>query len=117
MIAGARSAVAGVGQASQWLAAGVLVLLLAACAARAPAPVEDRWTRSGALPPGMAGKPGIAPNPAADSSEPDPVPPTYTVKRGDTLHVIALEFQELSPFAGLLESVWLLQRSKAQDPP
>ena len=39
----------------------------------------------------MAGKPGIAPNPAADSSEPDPVPPTYTVKRGDTLHVIALE--------------------------
>lgn len=38
-----------------------------------------------------AGKPLAAPKPAIDSGEPDWRPQTYTVKRGDTLYVIALD--------------------------
>ena len=64
--------------------------LVGACATRRPAPVEDRTAR----PP----TPSVAPAPAPPSSvgaptgaEPDWRPPTYTVKRGDTLHAIALD--------------------------
>ncbi len=38
-----------------------------------------------------AGKPATAPLPATDGGEPDWRPQAYTVKRGDTLHVIALD--------------------------
>jgi len=65
------------------IAAGVLVLLLAGCASRTPAPVEERLAR----PP----KPGTAAPVAKPVPEPDWRPQTYTVKRGDTLHAIALD--------------------------
>ncbi|HEX6137606.1 MAG TPA: peptidoglycan DD-metalloendopeptidase family protein [Casimicrobiaceae bacterium] len=60
----------------------VIALLAAGCATRRPAPVEDRaLTRS--QPPAIAAS-------SAPAAEPPPVA-TYTVKRGDTLHQIALD--------------------------
>ena len=58
-------------------------LLITGCATRAPAPVVER-TPLAALPAPIA----ALPPPAAPVQ---PVVPTYTVKRGDTLHVIALD--------------------------
>jgi lipoprotein NlpD len=72
---------------SRPLAAAVVALLLAACASRSPAPVEDRSARA-AKPPPPAAAPAVAPPPA--QVEPVRVP-TYTVKRGDTLYQIALD--------------------------
>jgi lipoprotein NlpD len=69
--------------------AGLLLLCLAACASRQPAPVEERSSRP--APPPAASAPvqtGAAPRPA---TEPDWRPKTYTVKRGDTLYAIALD--------------------------
>jgi lipoprotein NlpD len=66
--------------------AAVLVALLAACASRSPAPIEDRASRPAPVPPAAVATP--APKPVA---EPDWRPRTYTVKRGDTLHAIALD--------------------------
>jgi len=57
--------------------------VLAGCATRRPAPVEDR---AGARPPATASAPTADVRPA----EAPPVP-TYTVKRGDTLYQIALD--------------------------
>ena len=62
--------------------------LLAGCATRRPAPVEDRTMASTQAPVVVVPPAGTAVPPAA--AQPAPVP-TYTVKRGDTLHQIALD--------------------------
>ncbi len=77
------------------------VLVLAACTStRHPAPVSDR-TQS---PAASAGKPA-APVPAAAAREPDARPDMYTVKRGDTLYLIALDhgldYKELAEWNSL----------------
>ena len=70
------------------VAAGALLMLLAACATRVPAPVEERSARPPPAPP----PPLAAPAPdVAPAAERDWRPQTYTVKRGDTLHAIALD--------------------------
>jgi lipoprotein NlpD len=91
-------------------AAGVvLVLALAACASRGRAPVEERRAtpaRPG-TPPVAAPAPASPPSVAAPTraAEPDWRPPSYTVKRGDTLHAIALEhgldYRELAAWNNL----------------
>ena len=77
-----RSAPSAIGTALFRLAAATLVLCVAACASRTPAPVEDRAPR--ATPPAAA-------TAAKPSAEPDWRPKAYTVKRGDTLYGIALD--------------------------
>jgi lipoprotein NlpD len=64
------------------------VSLLAGCATPRPAPVVDR------LPQGSTPKPQPKPAPAARVVQPvdQPRPESYTVKAGDTLYAIALEF-------------------------
>jgi len=62
-----------------------VALVVAGCASRRPAPVEDR---SAAQPPPSASVPQTAPQAGGAPSAPVP---TYTVKRGDTLHQIALD--------------------------
>jgi len=62
-----------------------VALVAAGCASRRPAPVEDR---SAAQPPPSASVPQTAPPAGGAPSAPVP---TYTVKRGDTLHQIALD--------------------------
>jgi len=64
------------------IALAIVALVLAACASKSPAPVEERVARPV--------KPAPA-SPAAAASESDWRPPTYTVKRGDTLLGIALD--------------------------
>ena len=62
------------------------VVLIAGCATPRPAPVIDRM-------PQTATKPAGKPVPARAVSQPDqPRPESYTVKPGDTLYAIALEF-------------------------
>ena len=64
----------------------IAALLLAACMTRPPAPVSERTPLSPAVspaPPPMAG--------ATPREREVPPPPTYTVKRGDTLAQIALD--------------------------
>ena len=56
-----------------------LVLCVAGCVSRVPAPVEDRTARP------------ATPPVAKPAAEPDWRPQTYTVKRGDTLYAIALD--------------------------
>ncbi len=63
----------------------VLALALAGCASRRPAPVVDRVAPVEAAPPVVEAP--RAPEPAAA-----PPLPTYTVKRGDTMVGIALQF-------------------------
>jgi lipoprotein NlpD len=73
----------------------VLMIWVAACTTRTVAPVEDRR----ALPPrAQPGEPPVdsVPPPSVSAAprtgaEPDWRPQSYTVKRGDTLHAIALE--------------------------
>lgn len=61
----------------------LMALLLAACAARAPAPVSDRGPAP-SVPPAVVAPP---------TPEPPPKPlPTHTVKRGETLVGIALQY-------------------------
>jgi lipoprotein NlpD len=72
------------------LACVSIVVVLGACASRQSAPVEDR---SAMAPPPIAVA-SSAPPPAlvtAPAPEPDWRPQSYTVKRGDTLHQIALD--------------------------
>ena len=60
----------------------VVAALIAGCAARAPAPVVDRMPQ-----------PTPAPAPEAAPAPPEPKPlPTHTVKRGETLVGIALQY-------------------------
>ena len=68
------------------LVVSALLLAIAGCASRAPAPIEERSPRAVPTPPAAA-----VPAPKA-VTEPDSRPPTYTVKRGDTLHAIALDY-------------------------
>lgn len=78
-IAGARQVVA--------LAAFAAAALLTGCATPRPAPVVDRVPQTTAKPPA---KP--APSARVTQALDQPRPETYTVKSGDTLYSIALEF-------------------------
>jgi len=73
----------------------VLVALLAGCAAPRPAPVVDR---------GPPPVPAVQPPPAPEAPAPKPLP-THTVKRGDTLVSIALQYgldyRELAAWNGI----------------
>jgi lipoprotein NlpD len=87
----------------QALCLAALALLAAGCATRTAAPVEDRSTpppTSVVAPPASAAATAAAPAP-----EPDWRPKTYTVKRGDKLQAIALEFgldyRELAAWNGI----------------
>jgi lipoprotein NlpD len=76
------------------LVAGVIaVALVAGCATRRPAPVEERLAQS--RPPAHGPAPAAGAAAAAAPEAPNvagvPAPPTYTVKRGDTLYQIALD--------------------------
>ena len=94
------------------LACIALVAVLAGCATRTAAPVEDRRAAVRVQPPPAVGvpvgpqsaAPGVA-SPARSAPEPDWRPQTYTVKRGDTLHAIALEhgldYRELAAWNGI----------------
>ena len=68
------------------IAALAATVVLAGCATRRPAPVEDRALGSVSSPPVVAAPSTTAP-PAVQLAP----APTYTVKRGDTLHQIALD--------------------------
>ena len=84
-----------------------VTLVLVACASRAPAPVEDRASfpvqPSGSpvlpVPPATIGAPVLT------TADAEPRIITYTVKRGDTLHQIALEhgldYRELATWNNL----------------
>jgi lipoprotein NlpD len=74
------------GDAWRYAAVVVLAIVIAGCASRTRAPVEDR----AAPPPKPATAPAAA-SVAAPASEPEVRSPTYTVKRGDTLIQIALD--------------------------
>ena len=76
------------GRSFRWLAAAALVALLAACATRVPAPVVERPPQPTKPAPVEAASAPVAP----PAQEPDWRPQTYTVKRGDTLHQIALDY-------------------------
>jgi lipoprotein NlpD len=71
----------------------VLALVVGACASRSAAPVEERRapTARSPVPPAAAQAPSPGPPPTR-APEVDTRPTTYTVKRGDTLAAIALEF-------------------------
>ncbi len=66
-----------------------VVTVLAACASQPRAPVEDRSTSPRRPPPPPMAAPASPPAPAP--AEADERASTYTVKRGDTLHQIALD--------------------------
>jgi lipoprotein NlpD len=72
------------------LAAAALVALVAACATRTPAPVVERPAKPAPAP--VVVSPSRAPAPPAAAPEADWRPKTYTVKKGDTLHQIALDY-------------------------
>ncbi len=88
----------------------LLVALVAACASRAPAPVEERVTKVPPRPPNMG---AAAPSPPA-VAEPER-PQTYTVKRGDMLYKIALDhgldYRELAAWNGI-ENVNLIREGQ-----
>jgi lipoprotein NlpD len=68
------------------LAFVAIALIVSGCASRRPAPVEDR-ALARSQPPQVT-----APGRASSTVPTEPPPPvTYTVKRGDTLHQIALD--------------------------
>lgn len=69
-----------------WLA----VLLLAGCAANQPAPVIERGTQPRSQP-APSSKPAASPK-KVSAGEKDWRPDTYTVKKGDTLYGLGLEF-------------------------
>ena len=71
----------------------MLALFVGACATRTAAPVEERRTPTARTQPPPAAAQVPAPAlPATRAPEVDTRPTTYTVKRGDTLAAIALEF-------------------------
>jgi lipoprotein NlpD len=67
----------------------VLVACIAGCAARRPAPVVERSPE--AAPPAVVEAPSAAPEPAPAPPE-EKALPTHTVKRGETLVSIALQY-------------------------
>ena len=78
-------------RSSRRLSRGVVVaciaLLVLGCATKRPAPIEERTTP---LPTTITPPAPGAPSPPATAA-PEVPPPTYTVKRGDTLYQIALD--------------------------
>ena len=80
--------------------APLILLIAAGCATREPAPVEDRAAR---LP--KAATPAPVPPAPPTTAEIEGRPQTYTVKRGDTLHQIALDngldYRELATWNNL----------------
>ena len=80
---------------ARWLALALLALLLAGCASRTRAPVEDRSAppaRPATVAPATASAtPSATPSIPVATAEPDWRPATYTVKRGDTLYQVALD--------------------------
>ncbi|HVE51290.1 MAG TPA: peptidoglycan DD-metalloendopeptidase family protein [Casimicrobiaceae bacterium] len=82
-----------------------LAITLVACATRGRAPVEERSAAPTRVPAPVAVPSAPVPIPTPRAPEPDWRPPTYTVKRGDTLHAIALEYgldyRELAAWNGI----------------
>ena len=93
------------------LAAVALAVVVAGCASRKPAPVEERAAPP-TRPPQVAAP---APAPPAPAPEPEARPQTYTVKRGDTLYKIALDngldYRELATWNGI-ENVNLIREGQ-----
>jgi lipoprotein NlpD len=89
----------------------LLLAFVAACASRAPAPVEERVTKVPRAPPNV----GAPPTATRSVAEPEPMPPTYTVKRGDGLYKIALDhgldYRELAAWNGI-ENVNLIREGQ-----
>jgi len=84
------AAVRGVRSFSALFAGLAAAIMVAGCAATKPAPVIDRMPQTASKP---VAKPAPAPAPARAAPQPDqPRPESYTVKAGDTLYSIALEF-------------------------
>ena len=94
------------------LAVIALAIVIAGCATRKPAPVEERSTRPTRPPPIAAPAPAPAPAPLP---EPDARPQSYTVKRGDTLYKIALDngldYRELAAWNSI-ENVNLIREGQ-----
>ena len=68
----------------------VVIAVVAGCASRTRAPVEDRATQPGRPPQPAVVSPSTVPPPAATAGT-EAGGPTYVVKRGDTLYQIALD--------------------------
>ena len=85
---------------SRLLVAIVAIALVAGCATRRPAPVDDRTLARGQAP-GATTAARAVPGGTAEA----PPVSTYTVKRGDTLHQIALDngldYRELAAWNGI----------------
>jgi lipoprotein NlpD len=100
-------------QLCAYLAIVVLALVVAGCATRKPAPVEERSTgTSRPAPTAAAPAPAVPPAPPP---EPDTRAQTYTVKRGDTLYKIALDngldYRELAAWNSI-ENVNLIREGQ-----
>jgi len=95
------------------IAAVALVAVLASCASRTRAPVEDRTSGPSALGPPAAAAPVT---PAVPPAESEPRPTMYMVKRGDTLYQIALDagldYRELAAWNNI-ENVNLIRVGQA----
>lgn len=88
-----------------------VALLAAGCASRRPAPIVDRTTPPSPVvaAPGAAAPAAPAPIVAAPGPAPaQPAPPTYVVRRGDTLRQIAadhgIDWRELAAWNGIENS-------------
>ena len=91
---------------------GMLLALMAGCVATRPAPVADRLSQKAKAP---------AKPPARATPVPDPARPEfYTVKTGDTLYSIALEFgldyRELATWNGIDPSRIRVGQQSARKP-
>ncbi len=75
----------------RWLALALAALLLAGCASRTRAPVEDRSSPPTRPAPAVPSAAPATPPAPQGASEADWRPATYTVKRGDTLYQVALD--------------------------
>ena len=95
------------------IAVVALAAVLASCASRTRAPVEDRNSGPSPLGPPVAAAPG---KPATPVAEPEMAAPTYIVKRGDTLYQIALDsgldYRELAAWNNI-ENVNLIRVGQA----
>ena len=77
----------------RWIALALLATIVAGCASRTRAPVEERaatppWTALDAAAPAPS---ATAASATSFAGEADWRPATYTVKRGDTLYQVALD--------------------------
>lgn len=69
----------------------VILLCLAACSTRQPAPVIERVPSEPPRTPAASPSPSVAPAPTPTAPTSDWRPPSYTIKAGDTLYKIALD--------------------------